>query len=59
MLVNNGEGRTAMTWTLYNISWAVRGAGVRGDSTVSRNARVCRRARTVASEPREGGKQGK
>jgi hypothetical protein len=56
MLVNNGEGRTAVTWTLCNISWVVRGARVRGDG---KRGRVPEGASTVASEPREGRKQRK
>jgi hypothetical protein len=35
MLVNNGEGRTAMTWALCKVCCVVRGAAVRGDGTVS------------------------
>jgi hypothetical protein len=34
MLVNNGEGRTAMAQVLCKICCVVRGAAVRGDGTV-------------------------
>jgi hypothetical protein len=35
MLVNNGEGRTAMAWALCKVCCVVMGAAVRGDGTVS------------------------
>jgi hypothetical protein len=35
MLVNNGEGRTAMTWALCKVCCVVRGAAVRSDGMVS------------------------
>jgi hypothetical protein len=35
MLVNNGEGCTAMAWALCKVCCVVRGAVVRGDGTVS------------------------
>jgi hypothetical protein len=56
MLVTNGEGRKAVTWTLCNICCVVRGAVVRGDV---KRGRVPEGASTVASEPREERKQRK
>jgi hypothetical protein len=58
MLVNNGEGRTAMAWALCKVCCVIRGAAVRGDGVVKRG-RVPEGASTAVSKPREGRKQRK
>jgi hypothetical protein len=60
MLVNNGEGRTVMAWTLCKVCCVVRGAAVRGDGTVCRETGACARGREYGGErAREGRKQRK
>jgi hypothetical protein len=51
---NNDEGHTVMTGTLRKIACGIRGVGIRGDGTVSRNEQVCG-GREYGGKRKEGG----